>query len=116
MGEPVGRIRELWRFPVKSMRGEEVDAAEIGSDGVVGDRAYAVRDRETRKIASAKHPKVWPNMLGCRASLTEPPKGSGAIPAARIDLADGTSVLTDAPDVDAVLSRLDRKSTRLNSS
>src|SRR5215212_6605503 len=87
MGEPVGRIRELWRFPVKSMRGEEVDAAEIGSDGVVGDRAYAVRDRETGKIASAKHPKVWPNMLGCRASLTEPPKGSGAIPAARIDLA-----------------------------
>jgi uncharacterized protein YcbX len=56
--EPVGTIQALWRFPVKSMLGEELDAADLGEGGIVGDRAYAIRDRETGKVASAKHPKL----------------------------------------------------------
>jgi uncharacterized protein YcbX len=103
--EPVGTIRALWRFPVKSMLGEEVDAADLSEGGIVGDRAYALRDRETGKIASAKHPKLWPNMLACRAAFAEAPSAGDELPPARIDLADGTSVLSDAGDVDAVLSR-----------
>ena len=73
MNEPVGTVRALWRFPVKSMLGEELDAAELGEGGIVGDRAYAVRDRETGKVASAKHPKLWPDLLACRAAFVEPP-------------------------------------------
>jgi uncharacterized protein YcbX len=103
--EPVGTIRGLWRFPVKSMLGEQLDAADVTEGGIVGDRAYAVRDRETGKIASAKHPKLWPNLLGCRASFVEPPRPGDELPQARIELADGSSVLSDAVDVDAVLSR-----------
>jgi uncharacterized protein YcbX len=57
----------LWRFPVKSMLGEELDAVELTEGGIVGDRAYAIRDRETGKVASAKHSKRWPNLLDCRA-------------------------------------------------
>ena len=67
--EPVGTIRALWRFPVKSMLGEELDAADLGEGGIAGDRAYAVVDRETGKVASAKHPKLWPDMLACRADV-----------------------------------------------
>ena len=37
--EPVGTIEALWRFPVKSMLGEELDAADLNEGGVVGDRA-----------------------------------------------------------------------------
>ena len=59
--ERVGTIRALWRYPVKSMLGEELDAADVSKGGIVGDRAYAVVDRETGKVASAKHPKLWPN-------------------------------------------------------
>ena len=103
--EPVGTIRALWRFPVKSMLGEELDAADLGEAGVVGDRAYAIRDRETGKVASAKHPKLWPNLLACRAAFVEPPRPGEELPPARIELADGNSVLSDAADVDAVLSR-----------
>lgn len=103
--EPVGTVDELWRFPVKSMLGEELDAAHLSQRGVVGDRAYALRDKQTGKVASAKHAKLWPNLLKCRASFVEPPRAGSEIPPARIDLADGTSVLSDAPDVDAVLSR-----------
>ncbi len=103
--EPVGTVRSLWRFPVKSMLGEELDAVELREGGIVGDRAYAVRDRETGKVASAKHPKLWPNLFACRAALIESPGAAEALPAARVELADGTSVTSDAADVDAVLSR-----------
>jgi MOSC domain-containing protein len=103
--EPVGTVRALWRFPVKSMLGEEVDAADVNAGGVVGDRAYALMDRETGKVVSAKHPKLWPNMLACRAAFVEAPRVDAELPPVRIDLADGNSVVSDAADVDAVLSR-----------
>ena len=103
--DPIGTIRTLWRFPVKSMLGEELDAVDLGEGGVIGDRAYAVRDRETGKVASAKHPKVWPNLFACRAAFVEPPRAGDELPPARIELGDGTSVMSDAADVDAVLSR-----------
>jgi uncharacterized protein YcbX len=105
MGEPVGTIRALWRFPVKSMLGEELDAADLTEGGIVGDRAYAIRDRETGKVASAKHSKRWPTLLDCRAVFVEPPGPGGELPPVRIELADGNSVLSDTADVDAVLSR-----------
>ena len=103
--EAVGTIAGLWRFPVKSMLGEELDAVDVTEGGVVGDRAYGLVDRQTGKVASAKHPKVWPDLLGCRAAFIEPPGPGDELPPARIDLADGTSVTSDAADVDAVLSR-----------
>ena len=103
--EPVGTIRALWRFPVKSMLGEELDATDLTEAGVVGDRAYAIRDRETGKVASAKHPKLWPNLLACRAAFVDAPRPDDELPPVRIELADGNAVLSDAPDVDAVLSR-----------
>ena len=103
-GEPVGTIRALWRFPVKSMLGEELDAADLGERGIVGDRAFAIRDKATGKVASAKHPKLWPNLLACRAAFVEPPRPGDELPPARIELADGSSVMSDAPDVDGVLS------------
>src|ERR671910_265497 len=67
--ELVGTVDELWRFPVKSMLGEELDAADLSQRGVVGDRAYALRDKQTGKVASAKHAKLWPDLLKCRASF-----------------------------------------------
>jgi uncharacterized protein YcbX len=103
--EPVGTVRMLGRFPVKSMLGEQVDVVDVGEGGIVGDRAYAVRDRQTGKVASAKNPKLWPGLLACRAGFVEPPRPGDELPPVRIDLADGDSVLSDAPDVDAVLSR-----------
>jgi uncharacterized protein len=114
--EPVGTVRALWRFPVKSMLGEEVDAADLGEAGIVGDRAYAVVDRETGKVASAKHPKVWPNLLACRANFVEPPRPGEETPPARIELADGTTVRSDAADVDDVLSRFFGRDVELASS
>jgi uncharacterized protein YcbX len=67
-GEPAGTVGALWRFPVKSMLGEELEEVDVDEGGIVGDRAFALVDVETGKVASAKHPKVWPDLLRCRAS------------------------------------------------
>jgi uncharacterized protein YcbX len=87
------------------MRGETPEAVEVSEGGIVGDRAYAIRDKETGKVASAKHPKLWPNLFGCQAAFVEAPHPGQELPPARIELADGDSVLTDAANVDTVLSR-----------
>src|SRR5436305_15255917 len=63
MSEAIGRVAALCRFPVKSMLGEQVPAAELTLSGVVGDRAYALVDSQTAKVVSAKNPKMWPAML-----------------------------------------------------
>src|SRR5438105_156900 len=95
--ERIGTIRSLWRYPVKSMLGEELDAVDVGEGGVVGDRAYALRDRETGKVASAKHPRLWPNLLACRAAFVDATRPDDELPPVRIELADGNVVLSDAP-------------------
>ena len=61
---PVGHIVALWRYPVKSMQGEQVDWSAVTERGLVGDRAYAILDRETGHIASAKHPRKWRCLFG----------------------------------------------------
>jgi uncharacterized protein len=101
----VGTIGALWRFPVKSMQGEQLDAADVLDAGIVGDRAYALIDQQTGKVVSAKQPRLWPDLLACRATFPVSPRRGDEIPPARIDLPDGASVMTDALDVDAVLSR-----------
>lgn len=104
-GEAVGSIAELWRFPVKSMLGERLDTVELTGTGIAGDRAYAIFDPATGKVASAKHPRLWPDMFACHAAFLAPPTSGETPPPARITFADGTVVRTDAPDVDAVLSK-----------
>ncbi|AUX39833.1 molybdenum cofactor biosysynthesis protein [Sorangium cellulosum] len=95
----------MWRYPVKSMQGEELDEAAITGRGVLGDRAYAVLDRETGHIASAKHPGKWGALLACRAAFAEPPRPSAPLPPVWITLPDGAVISSAEPDVDRALSR-----------
>ena len=60
----VGEVLSLWRYPVKSMLGEKLNEVDVISKGILGDRAYALWDRETERIASAKNPKKWATLLG----------------------------------------------------
>jgi hypothetical protein len=48
-----GTVVSLWRYPVKSMQGEELNGAVVTWRGIVGGRAYALIDRETGLVASA---------------------------------------------------------------
>jgi uncharacterized protein len=113
MTEHVGSIAALWRFPVKSMLGEQVETIEVTSCGLVGDRAYALIDATTGKVVSAKNPRLWPNLLACRARFIESPCVGEGPPPVQITLPNGTSVTSDASDVDAVLSDFLGRKVRL---
>ena len=102
--EPAGNVANLWRFPVKSMLGEQLESVELTKQGILGDRAHAVIDVESGKVVSAKSVRLFPNMFGCRAAYVEPPKAGRELPPVRISLSDGTSVTSDSSDVDDVLS------------
>jgi MOSC domain-containing protein len=104
VGEAVGAVKSLWRFPVKSMGGETLEAAVVTARGLVGDRAYALIDTEAGKVVSGKTPRLGPNLLGCRAAFIEAPEAGVEQPPVCITFPDGTSVGSDAPDVDATLS------------
>ncbi|GAA3150155.1 MOSC domain-containing protein [Nonomuraea roseoviolacea] len=63
MSELLGTVGRLRRYPVKSMLGEDLDAAELGERGLRGDRRRAVLDVATGRIASAKSPRLWRALL-----------------------------------------------------
>jgi hypothetical protein len=100
----LGPVRELWRYPVKSMQGQRLAEAPLSERGVLGDRAFAVVDRRDGRVASAKHPRKWAALLSCRASFVEPPAPRQPLPPVEIILPDGSTTRSDAPDVDATLS------------
>jgi uncharacterized protein YcbX len=100
-----GSVVGLWRYPVKSMMGEELNAAEVTERGVVGDRAFAVVDAATGKVAGAKNPRKWGNFFDYRAAYVEPPRKGAELPAVLLTLPDGSVVRSDQPDLAQVLSR-----------
>jgi uncharacterized protein len=67
----VGAIEELWRYPIKSMLGQRVARAAVTALGLPGDRRLALVDRESGKIASAKAPRLWRDLLQCAALLDD---------------------------------------------
>jgi uncharacterized protein YcbX len=99
-----GSVVALWRYPVKSMMGEELNAAEVTRAGLLGDRAYALVDGSDGKVASAKNPRKWPSLFDFRAALADVPRTDATMPTVRITLPDGTVVSSAQRDVDQILS------------
>jgi len=67
----LGTVTTLRRYPVKSMLGEDLQAGKVSRAGLAGDRRLAVVSRRTGKIASAKYPRLWRDMLTLSAEATE---------------------------------------------
>ncbi len=99
----VGSVGTLYRYPVKSMMGEELNAVMVGGKGIVGDRLFALSDPATGKIASAKNPSKWPNLFAFHAAYTAP-LDSVQLPSVRITLPNGDTVLSNAADLESVLA------------
>jgi len=90
-----GSVVALWRYPVKSMIGEELNATEVTGRGLLGDRAFALIDASDGKVASAKHPRKWAALFDCRATFVEPPRGREQPPAVRIVLPSGRTITSE---------------------
>jgi uncharacterized protein YcbX len=59
----LGSVVALWRYPVKSMMGEDLKASHITERGLLSDREYALIARSDGKVASAKQPRKWGEAL-----------------------------------------------------
>jgi hypothetical protein len=110
----LGSIVSLWRYPVKSMMGEELNASEVTKDGLLGDRAYALVDDSDGKVASAKNPRKWPQMFDCRAALADAPSAGVKVPPVRITLPDGTVVNSEQSDLHQILSKVLKREVALH--
>ncbi len=110
----LGSIVSLWRYPVKSMMGEELNAAEITKGGLLGDRAYALIDTSDGKVATAKNPRKWPQLFDFRAALADAPGTGVKLPPVRITLPDGTILNSEQPDLHQVLSKVLKREVTLD--
>lgn len=106
---PVGRVVALWRYPVKSMAGEGLDAVELTARGLLGDRGYAVVDEAAGLVASAKSPRLWPDLMNYRAAFLAPPRAGEPLPPVRITLPDGRAFDGDGPANDALSAAFGRR-------
>jgi hypothetical protein len=86
------------------MMGEELNSTRIGSKGIEGDRAFALMDPETGKIASAKNPSKWPNLFDFRAVFTGSLEEPGSLPPVRITFPDGSTILSEDENIEARLT------------
>ena len=89
-------VSQLWRYPVKSMIGEQIGSIEITSIGVAGDRVWATRDLKRGGIRGAK--KI-PLLMRCEARLREDSHVEITTPSGEVissRAANLNSVLSDA--------------------
>ena len=125
----VGKVESLWRYPVKSMRGEELDEAFAGYPGVYGDRVFAFKSsaspagfpyftaREQRRLLQYRPLFRFPDKAARPVNLTEADKmGAGPLSAdvseLMIDIAtpDGKTVAIDDPVlIEMLLSEIDQR-------
>jgi hypothetical protein len=110
----LGSVVSIWRYPVKSMMGEELNATEVTKGGLLGDRACALVDRSDGKVASAKNPRKWPQLFDFRAALSDTPRLRDKVPMVRINLPNGTIVNSEERDVHRAISDVVRREVVLS--
>jgi MOSC domain-containing protein len=108
MGEPgtvVGKVAELWCYPVQSMRGEALDLAELTAACVVGDRAYGIVDPDLGEVvSSAQGRRKWRDIVTLGARFATAPTLDAPAPAVEILLPEGERLRSDQADIDTRLS------------
>ena len=98
----IGTVKQIWRYAVKSMAGEQLEACSVGMNGIPGDRGWAIRDETTGEITNGKH---FPLLMQCAARYREVP-ANGFIPQVDMHLPSGQTLGSDLPDINARLSEL----------
>lgn len=95
----IGVVERLWRYPVKSMRGESLDRLVVDGRGAVGDRLFAVRD-EAGKFGSGKDTRRFRRIDGLFRFHA---RCEGEAPV--VGFPDGSEIAGDDPLVHEALSR-----------
>lgn len=96
----IGKVGELWRYPVKSMEGTQVTESTIEKSGMLGDRSWALRDESVGELTTVR--KI-PKLLKYKAAFDQEPS-SDHVPHVTIGLPDGSSVNSADGDINEKLS------------
>lgn len=110
-----GTVAALYRYPVKSMLGEQLQSAEITSRGLLGDRAYALVDNDDGKVGSAKNPRKWSTLFTFHAAYTATPHTEIEMPPVKITLPDGAIITNEQSDHNRILSSALQRQVTLTS-
>jgi uncharacterized protein YcbX len=105
----IGTIKEVWRYPVKSMAGERLSECTVRYRGIPGDRGWALRNEKSREITNGKN---IPLLMQCAARYREEPTEE-SIPPVDITLPDGAIISSDGLDPNAKLSEVLQKELTL---
>lgn len=111
----VGKISGIWRFPVKSMGGESMDAARITHHGLWGDRARALVDPTENRVASAKQFDRFPGLLDFTAQYVRGEGQSAELPPVDVRFPDGRIVRSGSEGFDESLSQWFGRPTSISS-
>jgi uncharacterized protein YcbX len=87
------------------MQGEELNAAFITADGLLGDRTFALVDAETGQVASAKNPRKWPDFFAYRARVIQAGTEAPSLASLLVTTAQGEEIRGDDPELNERLSR-----------
>jgi uncharacterized protein YcbX len=98
----IGTVKEICRYPVKSMAGEKIAECAVGTLGIPGDRGWAVRDETIGEITNGKH---FPLLMQAAARYREAP-AADFIPHVDMTFPDGAVLGSDAADVNQRLTEL----------
>jgi uncharacterized protein len=101
------QVGSVWRYPVKSMLGEQLGEAEVTARGMVGDRSFGLVDEHTGAVASAKQPRLWRLLLTATAGHVR-----GTV---HVHLPGEAVLSLDDPEVDVRLSTFLRRKVRVSS-
>lgn len=107
----IGTVKQIWRFAVKSMAGEQLSSCVVATRGIPGDRGWAVRDETKDKLATGSR---FPMLMQCAARYREPP-ANGSVPHVEMRFPDGQLIGSDAADVNVRLTELLEKPVSLSS-
>jgi uncharacterized protein len=97
----IGTVSSVWRYPAKSMMGDEFPSLAVDGGGVVGDRGWAVRDEVRGGIRGAK--KIG-GLMKLHARYVDEPRTGAPPPPIEIGLPDGKTVRSDDADANERLS------------
>ncbi|MDQ6626079.1 MAG: MOSC domain-containing protein [Verrucomicrobiota bacterium] len=99
----IGTIESVWRYPVKSMRGEELTEASMGFGGIAGDRLFAFRSAANRETFPYFTGRDQPEMLRYRPVLRE--DAPAAQTTVDVEAPGGTTHAIDDPALLEMLRR-----------
>jgi uncharacterized protein YcbX len=107
----IGTVKQIWRYAVKSMAGEQLTSCTVGTLGIPADRGWVVRDQATDQIITGSR---LPMLMQCEARYSESPS-NGSIPHVLMRFPNGVELASDTEGVNTRLSELFERGVSLTS-